>query len=71
MSRYERMSNAELQKLATQRTKKTGCYKKTALEAQYELWERNHWTSDEKWYDDGVIDLFMEDIDYNGWRIEE
>lgn len=69
-NRYERMSDDELSELAKQRVKKTGCFKKTALEAQLELWKRHHWVSDDKWYDDGVIDLFMEDIEYDGWGAE-
>lgn len=66
--RYERMSDEELRVMAMQRTKKTGCFKKSALDAQLELWRRHHWVDDDKWYDDGVIDLTMEDIEYNGWK---
>ena len=60
------MSDEELLELAKQKTKKTGCFKKTALKAQDELWRRHHWTDNNRTYDDGFTERPIEDIDYNG-----
>lgn len=61
------MSDEELKELAKERNKQTGCFKKTALAAQRELWNRTHWNT----YDDIVVevdgyDRSIEEIQYNG-----
>ena len=65
-SRYSAMSDAELKELAKGRNKQTGCFKKTAISAQQELWRRNHWVSEGRMHDDGYTDRSIEDIQYNG-----
>lgn len=66
-NRYSSMTDEELKELAKERNKRTGCFKKTALSAQRELWNRNHWgVSDELLVDDENIDRTIEDIQYNG-----
>lgn len=65
-SRYKSMSDDELRALSVERNKKTGCYKKTALAAQRELWARTHWET----YDPTDIESFEDrdicDLQYNG-----
>lgn len=65
-SRYSSMTDEELKELAKERNKKTGCFKKTAISAQQELWKRNHWVSEDRTQDDGYSDRGIEDIQYNG-----
>lgn len=61
------MTDEELKELAKERNKKTGCFKKTALSAQYELWNRNHWDMEQdRFEDDGVLDRDIVDVQYNG-----
>ena len=64
--RYSEMTDQELLELSRQRVKKTGNFKQTAIRAQRELWERHHWTNNERTHDDGVFCRGTEDIDYNG-----
>lgn len=65
-NRYQTMSDDELRELAKQRVKKTGCFKRTAIAAQRELWSRKHWVDEDAIIDDGVSDRGIEDIQYNG-----
>lgn len=65
-SRYSSMTDEELRELAKGRNKKTGCFKKTAISAQQELWRRNHWVTEDRIQDDGYTDKSIEEIDYNG-----
>ena len=66
-SRYELMSEDELKELAKERNKRTGCFKKTALSAQTELYRRTHWeVADPFVADEEVVDRAIEDIQYNG-----
>ena len=66
-SRYSSMIDEELKELAKGRNKQTGCFKKTAISAQRELWNRHHWATDEDInLDDGISDRTTEDIQYNG-----
>lgn len=65
-SRYSSMTDEELKELAKQRNKKTGCFKKTALSAQRELWNRKHWETEQDRICDEVIDRDIVDVQYNG-----
>lgn len=66
-NRYSSMTDEELKELAKERNKRTGCFKKTALSAQKELWNRNHWGADEdRLHDDGYTDRSIEELQYNG-----
>lgn len=66
-NRYKAMSDEELRELSKQKVKSTGCFKRTALAAQKELWERHHWNTDNSaTIDDGFIDRDIDDIQYNG-----
>lgn len=65
MNRYKKMSVEELQKLSIEK-KKNGCYKKTAIAAQIELYKRNHYPGKELELDNGYIDRTIEEIDYEG-----
>ena len=69
-SRYSLMSEEQLREAAIKKTKK-GAYKKTAICAQKELWERNRWIMEndmeyEKIIEESDIDRTIEDIQYNG-----
>ena len=62
MPKYKQMTNDELKELANQKNKRTGNATKVALAAQRELWNRTHWETDDRSYEDRSI----EDIQYNG-----
>lgn len=66
LSRYEKMSDEELQELAKEKVKNTGSFKRSAIRAQQELYDRHHWAGKENTYDDGITERGLEDIDYNG-----
>lgn len=61
--RYSSMTDEELKELAKQRNKKTGCFKRTAMIAQHELWKRNHWDIEQDRVDE---DRDILDVQYNG-----
>lgn len=65
-SRYSLMTDEELRELAKGRNKKTGCFKRTAISAQQELWKRHHWVKEDRIQDDGYTEKGIEEIDYNG-----
>lgn len=60
------MTDTELKEKAKERFK-NGKFTKPALEAQRVIWENFHWHSNKKSsYDNGYVDLNIEDIQYNG-----
>lgn len=64
--KIQMMTDEELQKLSVQRFK-NGRYKKEALYAQQELWERRNWGGKaEPFIDDGHHDVTVEDLQYEG-----
>ena len=68
--KYGLMSDQQLKEEARKKTKK-GAYKKTAICAQKELWERNYWVMEndleyEMAIRDCETDRTIEDMQYNG-----
>lgn len=66
--RYTKMTDKELKEVAKGKNKQTGCFKKTAIAAQRELWSRNHWIDEERLIDDGYQERSIEDVQYNGYE---
>lgn len=60
------MSDDELRALSKEKNKKTGSFKRTALAAQKELWERTHWDVADPFVADDYTDRSIEDVQYNG-----
>ena len=65
-NRYELMSDEELRALSMQKTKKTGCFSRTALAAQRELYNRKHWEVSSPKGISSDLDRDLSDIQYNG-----
>lgn len=64
--KFQMMTDEELRELSVQKFK-NGRYKKAALYAQRELWERRNWgTKEDPFIDDGHHDVTIEDLQYEG-----
>lgn len=68
--KYSLMSDQQLKEEACKKTKK-GAYRKNAICAQKELWERNHWKMENDLeyriaIREGETDRTIEDMQYNG-----
>lgn len=65
-NRYSSLSDDELREIALQKNKSTGVFKRSAIAAQRELWDRYHWSVSDICVADDVCDRDLSDVQYNG-----
>lgn len=63
---FTKLSDDELKELSKAKSKRTGCFKTSAIKAQRELWERYHWNVKRVRISDDVVDMDVLDKQYNG-----